>query len=307
VDRHPAGGQAVCFVNPRQPWIAHLERGIGMSWLWMLFPIPFILVGAGGLAGLWIIGPLRQSRLRAAAERRVLESGGDMSDPAAIASALAVVETQSGAGLPPSTADEGPAELRGGPNRMRNCLGLLFVATFWNGIVGTFIYLIFQEKPTPWFPLIFISIFAFIGLGLAWALLYAFLQLFNARFRLRLPRAYAREGQGIQVQWTMERGMFTAAPTRLQLKLVASRTTVTRTRTHSRRHGTRIQTSTKVDVLREIDLADTAVQWEIEQGQGSGLVPSDVPGATEWKLKLIAEVPGWPDIADEFPLRVVKG
>src|SRR5262249_49688046 len=53
LQKYPAGSRVTCYVNPKNPSEAVLER----SNLWMafglLFPLPFIAIGAGGIYLLW--------------------------------------------------------------------------------------------------------------------------------------------------------------------------------------------------------------------------------------------------------------
>ena len=49
VKAHPRGREIVCYVNPDKPWRAVVNRKLGWSVLFALFPLPFIAVGVGGL------------------------------------------------------------------------------------------------------------------------------------------------------------------------------------------------------------------------------------------------------------------
>jgi hypothetical protein len=49
VKDHPPGKRTRCYVNPANPTEAVLNRGWTSEMWWGLFPLPFVLVGAGGL------------------------------------------------------------------------------------------------------------------------------------------------------------------------------------------------------------------------------------------------------------------
>lgn len=52
-ERYPAGGQATCYVDSDEPSEAVLQRGPAWIALFMLIPAVFVLIGVGGLIGVW--------------------------------------------------------------------------------------------------------------------------------------------------------------------------------------------------------------------------------------------------------------
>lgn len=53
VERYPAGGNAVCYANPSNPSEAVLQRGSLLFPLFLLFPLIFVTIGAGGIFYTW--------------------------------------------------------------------------------------------------------------------------------------------------------------------------------------------------------------------------------------------------------------
>jgi hypothetical protein len=60
VDRFPAGAKTTCWVNPKNPVEAVIDRNLGWWILWGLFPLPFLGVGLGGLV--FVIAAIRGGR-----------------------------------------------------------------------------------------------------------------------------------------------------------------------------------------------------------------------------------------------------
>lgn len=54
VQRHPPGTSIAVFVDPREPWRAVMDRDLGWSATFLLFPLPFLTFGGWGIAkGCW--------------------------------------------------------------------------------------------------------------------------------------------------------------------------------------------------------------------------------------------------------------
>src|SRR5437773_1088557 len=53
VERYPEKAQSVCYVNPAHPDEAILQRSSLWFVLLLAFPIPFILIGGGGIWAMW--------------------------------------------------------------------------------------------------------------------------------------------------------------------------------------------------------------------------------------------------------------
>jgi len=55
VERYPAGQESRCYVNPANPSEAVLKRGSLLFGFIALFPLIFVLIGAGGLYAIWFL------------------------------------------------------------------------------------------------------------------------------------------------------------------------------------------------------------------------------------------------------------
>jgi hypothetical protein len=67
IAKHPEGTKTYCYINPRQPWRAVLDRKLGWRWLMALFPLPFLAVGIFGLR--WGLKEYRKEHAIAARRR----------------------------------------------------------------------------------------------------------------------------------------------------------------------------------------------------------------------------------------------
>lgn len=60
VDSHPADSPLTCYVNPQKPWQAIINRDLGASALFALFPLPFLGIGFGGM--IWALKKKRAEK-----------------------------------------------------------------------------------------------------------------------------------------------------------------------------------------------------------------------------------------------------
>jgi len=293
VARYPQGSQAVCFVNPKDPTDALLSREASLLWLIGLVPAVFFIVGISGLFG---------------ALRSLLKSSGKVKLPG----------SSSGGGLPgiPSvpvmpptvpgapTASGGGMELQSSASPMTKLAGAMFIAVFWNGITGVFVWFAAQSwiKGNPqYFLTLFITPFVLIGLGLLGLVGYTFLNLFNPRVRMTVSNTSLTLGGTLNLQW-----QFTGAVGRLQnLKITLEGREEARYR-----RGT----DNVVDkhVFIRIPVFETIDSRMIAQGSAQFTVPENLMHTWDggnnkiiWELKLHGEIPRFPDVSEEYPMTIL--
>ena len=170
VARYPAGGGAVCYVNPADPTDAVLVRSLAGDAWFGLFPLIFVAVGAGGIA-FTLVGYRRQA-----------------------------AGAKAGAGAVPSPreATSGPVTLDPKTGPIGKLLGISFAALFWNGIVGVFVWRLiagYQQGQADGCLTAFLIPFVLIGLLLLASVPYQFLALFNPRPLLTLATGAPRLGE----------------------------------------------------------------------------------------------------------------
>ncbi|TXT38624.1 MAG: hypothetical protein FD138_316, partial [Planctomycetota bacterium] len=169
VKDHPAGQQTTCFVNPNNPAEAVIEPGWVPDMWWGLFPFPFLLVGGAALLVATGVIRLPSSTLRPTSSNwkptpqvRALPRESEDFDS----------EDADDEDTEEPQPDDGPVTLKPASTPLGTCLGVLFAALFWNGIVSIFVWQIFQQFRQGqiggwgWFQVAFLVPFVLIGLGL---------------------------------------------------------------------------------------------------------------------------------------------
>lgn len=156
--------ETTCFVNPRNPAQAVLNRGWTTGLLIGLVPAVFLIIGIGGL----IFGRTRTSPMP----------------------------------LPPISVSanphpDGPLVLTSGSARLGAFIGLAFFALLWNGVVWG----VFLGSKMPVFILV---IFGSIGLFVVLLAVRQLLVLFNPRIVLAVGRRQLTPGERLQVDWTLQ-------------------------------------------------------------------------------------------------------
>lgn len=302
VDSLPEGSAVAVYVNPADPTRAVISREFTSS-LWKgLFPLVYVLVGAWLL--LSILGDREKSEVVSSGETKAEFSGsaGGLFEPDPFA-----LQRRGGA-----FADSGPVEIVGGQNRWNALVGLLLFAGVWNGGIWFFlISAVFADESEGVATgdavstgygicsLLFFTPFVLIGLGLAGAVIYYLLVLFNPAPRLMLHRLPLRPGEPLDLEYEIL-GRFDRIR-KLTITL------------EGREHATYRQgTDTRTDSETFHQQAIVEAQWrDVSQGRGRTELPTNsVPTFTAennkvaWLLCVRGEIGWWPDMTDEFELPV---
>jgi hypothetical protein len=283
VEKHPPGRVTVCYVNPDDPGDAVLERGFTVDIAFGAIPLVFVVVGAGGMFGVWRSGS------------RKARSDGLPSTPTGLA-------TMDAAAL--AAAATGPIVLQPRHSRVAKIGALAFAAVFWNGIVSIFLVQAISgwTRGAPdWFLTLFLVPFVLIGLGLIAGIGYSVLAALNPRPRLVLSAGAVPLGGEVRVRWEFNGRVQRLERFRLHLEGREEATY---------RRGT--DTVTDKSVFARIELADTADPRAMQTGEVTLRVPAGAMHSFEarnnkivWELRLRGDIPRWPDISDDFPLIVL--
>ena len=278
VAQYEAAESPVCYVNPKNPSESILKRGFHAKLLLALFPLPFLLVGVGG-----IVGTLRGKRPRSAG----IEALGPMG--------------QMGLGEPAS----GRQVLKPACSSKMKFIGLTLAACFWNGIVSIFVIGAIQDlrhggfSPSSLFLLLFIAA----GLGLIAGAVYQFLAMFNPRPTIELSPGAIPLGGSAEVQWS-----FVGQAGRIRELAVTLRGT------EEARYRRGTDTCTDRNVFYEMELHRTSDPFEVASGQVGFVMPQDTMHsfvATNnkiiWSLEIHGDIKGWPDVKESFNINVTPG
>jgi hypothetical protein len=317
VQRYRPGSQAECFVNPRRPAEAVLNRGLTADALFGLLPLAFVAVGVGGIwfvlrmARRWQAALAGASPLAAGVAPGVLRAGtpagvGSRAVPTSWPTSAPVLTHGVAASRPgpSSVPTQGRQELRPSSSPVGRLVGALCVALFWNGIVSVFLCHTIQEwnhGRGEWLPTLFLTPFVLIGFGLLTWFVYQLLALANPRPRLSVSSTAVPLGGRLEVRWGF-RGRHERI-SRLRIWLEGREEATYRRGTNSH---------TDREVFARIDLADTAERNAIATGANSATLPADsmhsfTAGHNKiiWVLHVHGDIAGWPDVKEEFPFTVL--
>jgi hypothetical protein len=274
VDRYPEGSDSTCFVNPRDATWAVLNREFRPAYLVGLFPLLFLLAGAGVAS--WGLKKRRQAL------------SGDLTTPRRD---------------PHETLATEPTVLEPTASPAAKIAGSLIFSLIWNGIVSVFVYQLVSDwmrGDRDWFLALFLVPFVLVGIGSIAMVGYCVLAAFNPRPQVALDRRTLRLGGAVHIRWR-----FTGRSGRIQRLKIAleGREEATYQR------GT--DSHTDRETFTRITIADTTTQHEIRQGNRDIWIPEDTMHSFAanhnkivWMLKVNGEVPRWPDVDNEYELHV---
>lgn len=287
VSRYPKGSSATCYVNPRRPSQAVLERGFTPD-LWLgLIPLAFALGGFVGLVAL-----LRRRGRKADTE------------PTSAADAIRRVHHTVAPGeLRPGTSET--RLLKSSSSRIGAAVGIGLFGAFWNGII--FFGFIRSSKffsrgagdLFDWFQFLFMIPFVLVGLVLIGLFVYTVLGLFNPKVTLKLSPATATLGGQIALDWELTGRIERLRGLEIYLE---SREEATY------RRGTSTYTDKKPFLKLPVHSTTGSV---LATGNGSVALPlRSMPTFDSgnnriiWSVCVVGAIPRWPDLKEEFVIQV---
>lgn len=281
VDAHPPGMEITVYVNPESPEDAVIKPGLTASALLLLIPVVFFLIGAIGMA-VSALKLLRGSQ----------QTGGNRQS----LSSFSRERPEKFRTYSP----EGQAVLRPRIARWQGALIFLGIVLFWNGIVSIFVFNAFEgwrEGDPEWGVILFVSIFALVGLALVGGFLHQLLALRNPHATMSITPAHPRLGGPLRVAWELAGD--TSRLQNFKVRLECRESVV-------RRRGKNTSTTTHV-IYRE-EITHITDRLSMRSGQIESRAPGDAmhsfkaPNYTiEWVFEVHGEIPNWPDLKEEFP------
>ncbi len=282
VRRYPVGRPAVAFVNPSNPAESVLIRGASPMLFFGLLTLVFVVIGVAV-----IVATLR----------------GMKKQSAGVASNLRAT-TRIARSPDPDVANDATVTLKPATSPLAKVFGTLFFCLFWNGIVSVFVgqFIISWRKGHPeWFMGLFMIPFVLIGLGLAVWFFRELLALANPRPTLQVTPGTPLAGGNLRVRWSFSDTV--ARMQRVRVLLVGREAATYRRGTNT--------TTDHSDFLR-LPILDTADRAEMRAGEVEVAVPPDAAPSfvaqnnkLEWFIAVEGEIARWPDVNDEFPVRLL--
>ncbi len=291
VNRHPPGAHTVCYVNPRDPTQAVLERRFTSGLFFGLIPLAFILAGGSGI--FFALRAARRDKLMSPAQRWLPK-----------AARASIKPKQAASRIPDPLSLTGPVILRPTASPSGKLIATIVAAAFWNGIISVFVYQVFrgwQSGRFEWFLTIFLIPFVLVGLVLIGAVGYFFLASFNPRPVLTVSSSAVPLGDTLSLQWRLNGRVEAVERLRIYLEGREEATY---------RRGT--ATSTDKEVFTTLELANVTAHHEKRAGECRAAIPVNSMHSFEsannkivWALKVEGQIRRWPDVKEEFPLVIL--
>ena len=297
LSQYPIGHQTTCYVDPSDPTNAVLKRGLTLSNLWGLFPIPFAAIGlfviyfslfgsSEDKSNNWKPGGKKKQDKHAVGEYANHDAG------------------------------DGPVTLDPTGSRRKSFIGMLIFSMLWNGITGTILFFVLGKAikgDMDTAPMIFLGIFQLVGLILAGITIKKLLIMFAPSVVLDLSRQAIPVGGSAELRWRIP-----GSPGRVSsvtIKLIGEESA-------TYRRGTDTVTDTEtfyeqVLVGPEEGGGESMPEYRSpsrlnDSGDEIIAIPLDTMHSFEaennkilWKLEVKADVPRWPDPKDTYPLTVL--
>ncbi|MEZ5943358.1 MAG: DUF3592 domain-containing protein [Planctomycetaceae bacterium] len=309
------GTETVCFVDPDDPQEAVIHRGWTPDWPWSFFPIPFFLVGFLGVLGVAYNfltgGSLANSTLPQGGilNRGAMQSTGDMhsaGEGGARTFSSGSISSWSESDYDDDDVEEasGPVTLASESAPLATAIFLLIFGLIWNGIVSVFV----AQRVPEWMQFkfgfidLFLTPFILVGIGTILGALHQFLASFNPVPILTLSRQWIPLGSDAKLSW-----QFRGSPRSIR----TLRITLEGREEARYRRGT--NTSTDTNVFFTEVLHETSDPFEMAEGKDLLIpIPTDSMHSFDggnnkiiWRLKFHGEIPFWPDVTADFPIRVM--
>ncbi len=308
------GAEVECFYDPMAPGQSVLLKEAKVGWLTILLPSIFMAVPFFFGWIIWI-SRTKQSypKPKSTVSRPTVAQAmianrspeqSDALDPRIGSNVAANTSTPFHSACCPSETPEAledkPHVMKSNSSRFGAFFLVLFIAAFWNGIVGAILYSIISEKQWEIFPLLFLIPFELIGLVILGAAGYYFLKIFNPKPTVVCSNTLLYPGSEFELSWTFS-GKSGSVQT-VTLNLIGVETV-------TYRQGTSTRTETN-EFFKE-QLIKSNEHGEINEG----FVLAKLPVATmhtfiasknkiQWFAEIIGEIKRWPDVHEKFELTI---
>ena len=288
VNDHPPGKKITCYVNPKNPWQALLERDIGWWALFALFPLPFIGVGVGGLW--WTLKKRSRAKTKATAKSKALSGEGKLGGRHSTTSSDVYHQLAR-------------KEFSLGGKRIGWFFGAIGIALFWNGITSVFVWQAvksWQSGNPEWFLSIFITPFVLIGLAMIGHVFYRLLALFNPAPTLTLTPGEVTLGKPAKLKWNTSSGYHRMSKFAIYLvgeeeaQFHRGTDTVTETKIFQEQALIDTQDPRKsITGSAKIELINTMPSWK---GKNNKI---------KWSLHVKGDISFWPDVSDRYEITIL--
>jgi hypothetical protein len=304
IDQFVAGREYPCWYDPDDPSKAVLVRGFSWAYLFILLPLVFVAVGAGGIY--FTVWGGKKTRRKKMDDETAGAFAADASLP-----------TDSAAGQYPTVPDGDLSDRPGttlkyslAVSMSPGCalFGTLFVALFWNGITSVFVVMAVKshlDKQPEWFLTIFIIPFVLVGLVLIFAFFRQLLVTAGVgQTAAEISDHPLRPGGAYQV-WISQSGNLQVNDFRALLvcEEEASYRQGTSTRTETKRvYESELFHNQAFEIQKGVPY-ETKFELHVPVGAMHSFEANH--NKINWKLLVKGDIAGWPDFDRDFKLVVV--
>jgi len=298
--QYPSGSERFCYVDPKTPERAMLQRGFSWKALLCLIPLVFFVIGIAMMrAGFKALGKVKIASKEggrfdsAYGVRPERESGFQSQSKRSVYSGQSVSDGVSSE----------PQVLNPGNKRLGGAVGFLVFALFWNGIVSVFLWKVvegFQKGHPEWFMVLFLIPFVLVGIAVILLFFYQLLALTNPKPVITLSPGILRPGQAFDLSWKVSSRADRIKHLEIHLWGVESATY---------RRGTNTHTSTEVFYAHT--LFESSMHSDVRSGMVNFELPADAmhtlnTGSNEikWEIRVNGDIPFWPDVQDNYKIEV---
>lgn len=255
-----------------------------------LLPLIFVAVGAGGM-----IRSMKGSRNGQSATVEIAGAGAQIDKTYADTSNLGYEDISSESIV-----------LKSKHSPLTKLLVKIFAAAICNGAISIFVVNAIQNytKGNPnWVMMLFLIPFVLLGIGLICSVFYSFLSLFNPRPRLILRPGIMQLGDAAELQWEIFGKVQRISEFSIKLKGHEEATY---------RRGT--DTCTDKETFYEMELFSMSDWMQMQTGEVGVVIPPDTMHTFKadnnkviWSLEVHGDIKRWPDLKEEFEIKVVPG
>jgi hypothetical protein len=208
---------------------------------------------------------------------------------------------------PPNTASRRTI-LKAGVSPAAKLIGALIFTAFWNGVVSIFLVDViagFRRGSPDWFEALFLTPFVAIGLGAIGAAFYFLLALFNPRPFVTVSSPITL-GESVEVEWETAGKVERIRSFRVTIEGREEATYTQGTTT-----STDKETFAVLEVARGLEAMRGVGAEGFRRGKGKIVFPAHMMHSFEsannkiaWTLKVHGEILLWPDVNEEYELKV---
>ena len=275
VTKHPVGSEHPCFYNPGKPGEAVLIRDLPHWSVFAFSLLPLLFVGIGG--GI-IFSSLRGEK----------KPSKDF-----IANAI---QDSVGTTSAPWIGNEGSRKLKPETSRMSNVIFFAIFGLIWNGITWLIVYTVIRDDGLFSFPMLIISLFVVIGLGLVLGFIYQLMALTNPVVEVAFSEAAVPIGESVDIAWELTGNV--SRLSELELAVVGYESA-------TYRRGT--DTVTDIAEFERVRIASASKAEDIRFGSTTIQIPAGTMHSFQgknnkvvWKVEVKGVIHRWPDINDNY-------